>query len=296
MTENETESEGGLPVNENTKGEQPTNDSLAESNGSGEGSEDGEGDDTSQDNSSRSPLGEGYRRGPVLLRGSMVPSDNTTANLLKEEQSTDWLHMDPWRVLRIQAEFVDGFGALAELGPAISVFGSARSKESDPDYLSAMHMGEAIAKHNVAVITGGGPGIMEAANRGASSAGGKSVGLGIELPREQGINQWVNLGISFRYFFVRKTMFVKYSSGVIVCPGGFGTLDELFELLTLVQTHKVKSIPVVLFDTAYWRGLFDWLGATVQGRGFISPLDPELVAFTDDPDEAVRVAVSGIAQ
>ncbi|KFJ04585.1 LOG family protein [Bifidobacterium subtile] len=300
MTENAVTFGGEQPIdgqsaNEQAENEkfadgQPTNDSTVEFNGSDEA------DGTSEDDSGHSPLGESYRRGPVLLRGSMVPSDNTTANLLKEEQSTDWLHMDPWRVLRIQAEFVDGFGALAELGPAVSVFGSARSKESDSDYLSAMHMGEAIAKRNVAVITGGGPGVMEAANRGASSVGGKSVGLGIELPHEQGINQWVNLGISFRYFFVRKTMFVKYSSGVIVCPGGFGTLDELFELLTLVQTHKVKSIPVVLFDTAYWRGLFDWLGANVQGRGFISPLDPELVAFTDDPDEAVRVAVSGIAR
>ncbi|MCH4209949.1 TIGR00730 family Rossman fold protein [Bifidobacterium sp.] len=244
----------------------------------------------------RSPLGESYRRGPVLLRGSMVPHDNTTANLLREEQPTDWLHMDPWRVLRIQAEFVDGFGALAELGPAVSVFGSARSKESEPDYRTAVQMGASIAKRGIAVITGGGPGIMEAANRGASSEGGKSVGLGIELPHEQGINQWANIGISFRYFFVRKTMFVKYSSGVIVCPGGFGTLDELFELLTLVQTHKVKSIPIVLFDTAYWHGLFDWLDSNVQNRGFISPLDPELVAFTDDPDEAVHVAVSGIVR
>ncbi|MCI1219417.1 MAG: TIGR00730 family Rossman fold protein [Bifidobacterium sp.] len=253
-------------------------------------------DMSGNDDSDHSPLGESYRRGPVLLRGSMVPHDNTTANLLKEEQSTDWLHMDPWRVLRIQAEFVDGFGALAELGPAVSIFGSARSKENEPDYQTAVRMGAAIAKQNIAVITGGGPGIMEAANRGASCAGGKSVGLGIELPHEQGINQWANLGISFRYFFVRKTMFVKYSSGVIVCPGGFGTLDELFELLTLVQTHKVKSIPIVLFDTAYWRGLFDWLGSNVQNRGFISPLDPELVAFTDDPDEAVQVAVSGIVR
>ena len=212
-----------------------------------------------------SPLGDTYHRGPVILRGQMIPSDNTTANLLKPDQDTDWLHMDPWRVLRIQSEFVDGFGALAELGPAV-------------------------------VITGGGPGIMEAANRGAALAGGKSVGLGIELPHEQGLNQWVNLGMSFRYFFVRKTMFIKYSSGVIVCPGGFGTLDEMFELLTLVQTHKVANIPVVLYGKEYWQGLFDWLNGPVAEHGMISTIDPKLVTVTDDADEAVDVAVSAIVR
>lgn len=242
-----------------------------------------------------SPLGDTYHRGPVILRGPMIPNDNTTANLLKPNQETDWLHMDPWRVLRIQSEFVDGFGALAELGPAVSVFGSVRTPRTDPDYKAARRMGRGIAKHGVAVITGGGPGIMEAANRGAALAGGKSVGLGIELPHEQGLNQWVNLGMSFRYFFVRKTMFVKYSSGVIVCPGGFGTFDEMFELLTLVQTHKVMSMPIVLYGTEYWRGLFEWLTSTVQDHGMISPLDPSLVLITDDPDEAVEVAVSRIA-
>lgn len=242
-----------------------------------------------------SPLGDTYHRGPVILRGPMIPNDNTTANLLKPNQETDWLHMDPWRVLRIQSEFVDGFGALAELGPAVNVFGSARTPRTDPDYKAARRMGRGIAKHGVAVITGGGPGIMEAANRGAALAGGKSVGLGIELPHEQGLNQWVNLGMSFRYFFVRKTMFVKYSSGVIVCPGGFGTFDEMFELLTLVQTHKVMSMPIVLYGTEYWRGLFEWLTSTVQDHGMISPLDPSLVLITDDPDEAVEVAVSRIA-
>ncbi|MBS5559932.1 MAG: TIGR00730 family Rossman fold protein [Bifidobacterium longum] len=219
-----------------------------------------------------SPLGDTYHRGPVILRGQMIPPDNTTANLLKPDQDTDWLHMDPWRVLRIQSEFVDGFGALAELGPA------------------------QIAKRNIAVITGGGPGIMEAANRGAALAGGKSVGLGIELPHEQGLNQWVNLGMSFRYFFVRKTMFVKYSSGVIVCPGGFGTLDEMFELLTLVQTHKVANIPVVLYGKEYWQGLFDWLNGPVAEHGMISTIDPKLVTVTDDADEAVDVAVSAIVR
>lgn len=241
------------------------------------------------------PLGGTYHRGPVILRGQMIPSDNTTANLLKPDQDTDWLHMDPWRVLRIQSEFVDGFGALAELGPAVSIFGSARTQRTESDYKAARRMGSQIAKRNIAVITGGGPGIMEAANRGAALAGGKSVGLGIELPFEQGLNQWVNLGMSFRYFFVRKTMFVKYSSGVIVCPGGFGTLDEMFELLTLVQTHKVANVPVVLYGKDYWQGLFDWLDGPVAERGMISKIDPKLVTVTDDADEAVDVATSMVA-
>ncbi|KAA8821758.1 TIGR00730 family Rossman fold protein [Bifidobacterium vespertilionis] len=244
----------------------------------------------------KSPLGEAYYRGPVMLRGSMVPKDNTTGNLLAANQSTDWLHMDPWRVLRIQSEFVDGFGALAELGPAVSVFGSARTPRTDPSYKAARHMGKRIAKAGVAVITGGGPGIMEAVNRGAALAGGKSVGLGIELPHEQGLNAWVNLGMTFRYFFVRKTMFLKYSSGVIICPGGFGTLDEMFEVLTMVQTHKVATMPVVLYDSEYWKGLFAWLSTTVREHGMISELDPNLVVITDDPDEAVDVALSGIKQ
>ena len=247
------------------------------------------------DSEDASPLGDTYHRGPVILRGQMIPSDNTTANLLKPDQDTDWLHMDPWRVLRIQSEFVDGFGALAELGPAVSIFGSARTQRTESDYKAARRMGSQIAKRNIAVITGGGPGIMEAANRGAALAGGKSVGLGIELPFEQGLNQWVNLGMSFRDFFVRKTMFVKYSSGVIVCPGGFGTLDEMFELLTLVQTHKVANVPVVLYGKDYWQGLFDWLDGPVAERGMISKIDPKLVTVTDDTDEAVDVATSMVA-
>ena len=239
-------------------------------------------------------LGTTYHRGPVILRGKMIPTSTTTGNLLAPEDSTDWLHMDPWRVLRIQAEFVDGFGALAELGPAVTVFGSARTPRTDPMYRAARHVGRKLAEAGAAVITGGGPGIMEAANCGAARAGGKSVGLGIELPHEQEINKWVNLGMTFRYFFVRKTMFVKYSSGAVVFPGGFGTLDEAFELLTLVQTHKVARVPVVLFGSEYWGGLMDWIEGTVREAGNISPLDPELVVVTDDEDEAVRVALSEI--
>ena len=228
-------------------------------------------------------LGTTYHRGPVILRGPMIPEKTTTTNLLEPEADTDWLHMDPWRVLRIQAEFVDGFGALAELGPAVTVFGSARTPRTDPMYRAARHVGRKLAQEGVAVITGGGPGIMEAANCGAAN---------IELPHEQGINKWVNLGMTFRYFFVRKTMFVKYSRGAIIFPGGFGTLDEAFELLTLVQTHKVARTPVVLFGSEYWGGLMEWIEGTVLDAGNISPLDPELVVVTDDEDEAVRVALS----
>ncbi|WP_293834425.1 TIGR00730 family Rossman fold protein [uncultured Parolsenella sp.] len=234
-----------------------------------------------------------YHKGPVILRGDLIPERSTTEELLNSEDSTEWLHMDPWRVLRIQSEFVDGFGALADLGPAISCFGSARIKRDDPMYAAARRAGRLLAQRGFAVITGGGPGIMEAANRGAASARGKSVGLGIELPHEEGMNRWVNLGMTFRYFFVRKTMFVKYSSGAIVFPGGFGTLDEGFELLTLIQTHKVKSIPVVMFGSDYWRGLFDWIEGPVMDAGMISPLDPELVKVTDDVDEAVEIVTCG---
>ena len=169
-------------------------------------------------NHAEEPLGRTYSQGPVLLRGKMIPSESTSERFLRNDSDTDWLHRDPWRVLRIQAEFVDGFGSLAELGPAVSIFGSARVEPNTKDYKAAVAMGAKIAERDIAVITGGGPGIMEAANKGAAKAGGKSVGLGIELPHEQGLNKWINLGMTFRYFFVRKTMFMKYSSGVIVCP------------------------------------------------------------------------------
>ncbi len=238
------------------------------------------------------PLGKTYQQGPVMRRGARIPERTTRETLVACDDATAGLHMDPWRVLRIQAEFVDGFGALADLGPAVSIFGSARTARDDPYYEAARQMGEGIAKRGAAVITGGGPGIMEAANRGAAEAGGISVGLGIELPHEQGVNDWVNLGMTFRYFFVRKTMFVKYSGGAIVCPGGFGTLDEAFELITLVQTHKVAKMPVVMFGREYWQVLFDWTMTTMLGAGMISPLDSNLAVVTDDPEEAVAVATS----
>lgn len=238
---------------------------------------------TSPSRRERSP----YTKGPLTLRGRLIPAETTDQRLLESRDSVHWLHEDPWRVMRIQSEFVEGFGALAELGPAVSVFGSARLDSSDEEYRRAEAIGAGLAAAGYATITGGGPGAMEAANKGACEAGGVSVGLGIELPFEQGMNRWVDLGVNFRYFFARKTMFVKYSEGFIVLPGGFGTFDELFESLTLVQTRKVTMFPIVLVGTDYWRGLMDWVTGTVLGRGMISSPDVDLIYVTDDPQEAV---------
>jgi len=234
--------------------------------------------------------------GPVLRRRSQVLGTTTDQRLLDQRGRTDWVHTDPWRVLRIQSEFVEGFGMLAELGPAISVFGSARTPARDPSYDRARRLGRRLVETGHAVITGGGPGIMEAANRGASEAGGVSVGLGIELPFEQGLNEWVDVGINFRYFFARKTMFVKYSQGYIVFPGGFGTLDELFEAITLSQTQKVTRFPVVLFGSAYWQGLLDWLHGPVLGSGKVSEQDFAMLHVTDDVDEAVDAILHAAAE
>lgn len=232
-----------------------------------------------------------YRKGPVTLRRSQVPDSTTDARLLNSSVNGEWVHTDPWRVMRIQAEFVEGFGALAELGPAISVFGSARTSPDNEVYAKARTVGYRVAEAGYAVITGGGPGTMEAANLGASEAGGVSVGLGIELEFEQGLNPYVDLGINFRYFFVRKTMFVKYASGFIVLPGGFGTFDELFEALVLVQTHKVTKFPIVLVGVDYWKGLLDWIRDTVGPHGMISPGDLDLLSLTDSVDEAVDIVL-----
>ena len=230
-------------------------------------------------------------RGPTVLRGPSMDAETTDQRLLDERGPSEWVHTDPWRVMRIQAEFVEGFGALAELGPAIGVFGSARTQRDSPYYAMGVELGEKLARAGFAVITGGGPGSMEAANRGANRGGGTSVGLGIELPFESGLNQWVDLGINFRYFFARKTMFVKYSQGFAVLPGGLGTFDELFEALTLVQTHKVTSFPVVLIGRDYWSGLLDWLRGSVLAHGNISATDLDLLQLTDDVDEVVEIMV-----
>jgi uncharacterized protein (TIGR00730 family) len=230
-------------------------------------------------------------RGPIMLRGGepdpQTMGTTTDQRLLDRRGPTDWVHTDPWRVLRIQSEFVEGFGLLAELPRAVSVFGSARTPRDHPHYASGVAIGAALARAGYAVITGGGPGAMEAANRGASEAGGLSVGLGIELPFEQELNEWVDVGISFRYFFVRKTMFVKYAQAFVILPGGFGTLDELFEALTLVQTRKVTSFPVILFGSDYWAGLVHWIRTTMVPMGTISEADLELFTVTDDLDHAI---------
>ncbi|ROR92430.1 TIGR00730 family Rossman fold protein [Nocardioides aurantiacus] len=236
------------------------------------------------------------RRGPTLLRGDQVDLTTTDQRLLDSRGPSDWVHTDPWRVLRIQSEFVEGFGALAELGPAVGVFGSARTQPDDPFYAVGEQVGRRLVEAGFAVITGGGPGAMEAANKGASEAGGVSVGLGIELPFETGLNPYVDVGVNFRYFFARKTMFVKYASGFVVLPGGLGTFDELFEALTLVQTQKVTSFPVVLVGVDYWSGLLDWLRGTVLADGKVSQADLDLLHVTDDVEETVALMVAGMAR
>ncbi|SDE41059.1 TIGR00730 family Rossman fold protein [Rhodococcus tukisamuensis] len=231
-------------------------------------------------------------RGPIMVRRDRKSGTSTAdQRLLDQRGPTDWVHTDPWRVLRIQSEFVEGFGALAEVPRAVTVFGSARTGPDHPEYVVGRELGAALAEAGYAVITGGGPGVMESANRGASESGGYSIGLGIELPFEQGLNEWVDLGINFRYFFARKTMFVKYSQAFICLPGGFGTLDELFEALTLVQTRKVTRFPIVLLGTEYWSGLVEWIRNTMLGGGKISEGDVELLHVTDSIDEAVRIVV-----
>lgn len=232
-----------------------------------------------------------YHKGPVTLRREQVPDSTTDQRLLDGPNRHDWLHSDPWRVLRIQSEFVEGFGALAELGRAVSVFGSARTKPDHPTYALGVEVGRLLVQAGYAVITGGGPGVMEAVNKGACEAGGVSVGLGIELAFEQGLNDYVDLGVNFRYFFARKTMFVKYAEGFIVLPGGFGTFDELFEAMTLVQTKKVTSFPIVLLGSAYWQGLLEWLRTSALAEGMIRESDLDLLTVTDDPAVAVKAII-----
>jgi len=229
------------------------------------------------------------RQGPVTLRGKQIPLTTTDQRLLDRRGPSDWVHTDPWRVMRIQAEFVEGFGLLAELGPAVSVFGSARTARGSFEYETAERIGCGLAHAGYAVITGGGPGIMEAANKGATGAGGVSVGLGIELPREMGLNEYVNVGLEFRYFFVRKTCFIKYSQAFVVLPGGFGTMDELFEALTLVATGKVTKFPIVLVGRQYWSGLLSWLKDTMLARANIGPSELALFNVADEPDEVVGI-------
>jgi hypothetical protein len=231
----------------------------------------------------------------VTLRREAIPTSTADQRLLDSRGRADWRTRDAWRALRILSEFVEGFETLADLPPAVSVFGSARAKPDSPEWGLAERLGAALAHAGYAVITGGGPGVMEAANKGCAEAGGLSVGLGIELPFEQGINDWVDIGIDFRYFFARKTMFVKYAQAFVVLPGGFGTMDELFEAVTLVQTKKVTRFPVILMGRWYWQGLLDWLRDTMQAEGKIGAEDLKLICLTDDVDEAVKHIVDADA-
>jgi len=229
------------------------------------------------------------RQGPVTLRGKQIPATTTDQRLLDRRGAADWVHTDPWRVLRIQAEFVEGFGLLAEVGPAVSIFGSARTQRGTREYLTAEAIAAGLVKSGYAVITGGGPGIMEAANKGAVEGGGVSVGLGIELPMETGLNDYVEVGLEFRYFFVRKTCFIKYSQAFVVLPGGFGTMDELFEALTLVATGKITKFPIVLVGRSYWSGLLGWLQDTMLAEANIGHAEFGLISVADEPGEVVEI-------
>ena len=209
---------------------------------------------------------------------------------MNDQTKITFIKEDPWRIFRIMAEFVDSFEALSQVGPGVTVFGSARMLPADPHYQSAVELAKGLAKHKLAVITGGGPGIMEAANKGASQGRGKSVGLNIELPHEQKGNRYANIPIHFHYFFSRKVCFVKYSVAFVFMPGGFGTLDEFFEVLTLVQTRRIPEFPLILFGREYWRGLIRWMKERMLDKSaFISPGDLDLFKVTDDPQEAIDI-------
>jgi len=224
-------------------------------------------------------------------RGRKTEDERLLTREPRRPVTPEAIYKDAWRVFRIMGEFVEGFDTLMDLGPAVSIFGSARVKPDDPMYAAAEETARRLAEAGFAVVTGGGPGIMEAANKGAVQGGGPSVGCNIELPFEQGVNDYVDIAINFRYFFVRKTMFVKYAEAFIIFPGGFGTLDELFEALTLIQTGKVRNFPVILFGSDYWQGLLDWLRNRMVAEGKIAPEDMDLMYVTDSPEEAVNVVL-----
>jgi uncharacterized protein (TIGR00730 family) len=244
------------------------------------------------------PIGEHRRSGRLVMGTELarkMPAEATMTEdrkLLERPERRErpaFLETDTWRTLRIMSEFVEGFDALADIGPAITVFGSARVSEGDPAYTMAREIGRLLAQDGYAVITGGGPGVMEAANRGCQEGGGLSVGCNIELPHEQSINAYVDLGVEFRYFFARKTMFVKYADAFVILPGGYGTMDELFEALTLIQTGKIRHFPVVLVGTAFFAGFVEWIKAKLLGEGMISEGDLDLIQVTDDPKQVVDI-------
>lgn len=236
--------------------------------------------------------------GPVRPQGNGKRTEDEQFLNSPQAQSPEtqlFTHSDPWRVLRIMGEFVEGFDTLADVGPAVTIFGSARVREDDPAYANAVETARVLGEAGFTIITGGGPGFMEAANRGAQVAGVRSIGLGIELPFEQGVNAFVDTGVEFRYFFVRKTMFVKYAQAFVIFPGGYGTMDELFESLTLIQTGKVKNFPVILFGRSYWQGLVDWLRTTMLTEGKIAAADLDLLIITDSPTEVRDIVVRSMA-
>jgi len=241
------------------------------------------------------PMGENRRSGRLVMGKDMARKMSGDATMTEDKKLLErttrpaFLDTDTWRSLRILAEFVEGFDALAQIGPAITVFGSARVAEGNPAYDQAREIGRLLALEGYAVITGGGPGVMEGANRGCQEGGGLSVGCNIELPQEQGLNAYVDLGVEFRYFFARKTMFVKYADGFVIMPGGFGTLDELMEALTLIQTGKIEHFPVVLVGTEFFGGFIDWIKGSLLTAGMIAPEDIDLIQVTDDPQEVVKI-------
>ena len=225
------------------------------------------------------------------IRSYFLPVTEDEKLLQAPSMAVDFTRTDPWRVLRIMGEFIEGFDNLASVTKGVTIFGSARTHPDDPQYKLAEETARLLAEAGFAIITGAGPGIMEAANKGARNAGGRSIGCNIELPFEQGANPYVDTLINFRYFFVRKTMFIKYSNAVIIFPGGFGPLDEAFEALTLIQTGKIYQFPVIMFGRHYWAGLIRWLQSRVLGERKISPGDLDLILLTDDPHEACSAVV-----
>jgi uncharacterized protein (TIGR00730 family) len=246
------------------------------------------------------------RTPPSATRGTRAPSVDQALRsaghetedeklLRRERRRHDFTLTDPWRVLRIMGEVIEGFDVLADVRRGVSIFGSARTHPDDPDYVAAMEVARLLGEAGFDIITGAGPGVMEAANKGARLAGARSIGCNIELPFEQGANPYVDTAVNFRYFFVRKTMFAKYSDAFIIFPGGYGTLDEAFEALTLIQTGKIHQFPVVFFGKAYWAGLLDWLRETMLTGGKISEADLDLIILTDDPREAADAVIATAA-
>jgi uncharacterized protein (TIGR00730 family) len=242
--------------------------------------------------------------GPTKIKGNIRPFDYSIRDdrpltetedeklLTSSHSRVDFTRTDPWRVLRIMSELIEGFDTLAGVEKGVSIFGSARTGPDDPQYVAAQETAKLLAEAGFAIITGAGPGIMEAANKGAREGNGRSIGCNIELPFEQGSNPYVDTVIEFRYFFIRKLMFVKYSSAFIIFPGGFGTLDEAFEALTLIQTGKIYEFPVILFGRHYWAGLLRWLRSRALVEKKISPGDLDLIIVTDDPAEAANAVIA----